>query len=463
MKRIFLTFVFVLSVLQLVKSGPWYLYTSTYVYNGLVSAEVLNSNSDLSAPQKEAARNALLDPYNSDFGFLGLQVADILSEATYSYNCHAYAWHLTEGYSNKVWINNTDGSINMNGCYISNNNIDSYWSSNNGYFIECIESQAEKIHYYCGDHSAIKSNVSGKYESKWGDYPVVRHSPTQVPTGYLSSYRRYYKKISPPTITGTSNLICSSSNTTFNFSNKPSQAQWAYSSNINAPTESGNQVSFSGKSGLDYLGWIGLQINEHVYFKKDVWVGKPWISYISGTDAPTLGTTEYYRVYAMEEGLSEPNWSTWSISPYYPWSMWDWPASLSCEFTFFYLGHHRVDVSIQNRCGSNVNSGYYTSLWVGNRSPVAAYPNPVSDILNIEIKQQANSQSQSITDEKPFKSAFTYDIRLYDGQGNLLRHVTTKGGTVEFNVNNLPNGIYYLHVYDGVNSTPEVQQILVER
>ena len=32
----------------------------------------------------------------------------------------------------------------------------------------------------------------------------------------------------------------------------------------------------------------------------------------------------------------------------------------------------------------------------------------------------------------------------------------------QFNVSNLPNGIYYLHVYDDVNSNPEIQQIMVE-
>ena len=55
-----------------------------------------------------------------------------------------------------------------------------------------------------------------------------------------------------------------------------------------------------------------------------------------------------------------------------------------------------------------------------------------------------------------------YDLRLYDGQGNLLRQQKTKGSTVQFNVSALPNGIYYLHIYDGVSDTPEMRQIVVE-
>ena len=79
---------------------------------------------------------------------------------------------------------------------------------------------------------------------------------------------------------------------------------------------------------------------------------------------------------------------------------------------------------------------------------IKVYPNPTGNILNVEIEAETTE--------------ITYDIRLYDGQGNMLRNAKTKGGTIEFNVANLPNGIYYLHVYDGVNGTPEIQQIVIE-
>jgi len=43
-----------------------------------------------------------------------------------------------------------------------------------------------------------------------------------------------------------------------------------------------------------------------------------------------------------------------------------------------------------------------------------------------------------------------------------VRQTYTKDGTVQFNVANLPNGFYYLHIYDGVNDTPKIQQIVVQ-
>ncbi|GHT72902.1 hypothetical protein AGMMS50262_02970 [Bacteroidia bacterium] len=66
------------------------------------------------------------------------------------------------------------------------------------------------------------------------------------------------------------------------------------------------------------------------------------------------------------------------------------------------------------------------------------YPNPTGDILNVEIDKEAYSKLKAI-----------FDIRLYDNQGNLLRNNTSKGEKTVFNVSNLPNGIYYIHVYDG--------------
>jgi len=91
-------------------------------------------------------------------------------------------------------------------------------------------------------------------------------------------------------------------------------------------------------------------------------------------------------------------------------------------------------------------------------SPLMVYPNPVSDILTVDVEALVHL---SPTSGKSLNSP-NFDIRLYDGQGNLLRQQKAKGGTVQFNVSDLPFGVYYLHVYDGVSETPEMRQIVVE-
>lgn len=61
--------------------------------------------------------------------------------------------------------------------------------------MECSSSEGQKIHYYLGDHSAVRSSAGqGLYESKWGALPLVRHAPDYVPYSYVSDYRKYYRR-----------------------------------------------------------------------------------------------------------------------------------------------------------------------------------------------------------------------------------------------------------------------------
>ena len=96
----------------------------------------------------------------------------------------------------------------------------------------------------------------------------------------------------------------------------------------------------------------------------------------------------------------------------------------------------------------NVMSGYKSP----SNSGTNIYPNPVGDILYIDIDPPSDVKTQT-----------AFDARLYDGQGNLLRQAFTMGGTVEFNVSKLTEGLYFLHIYDGGNLKPEIHQVMVER
>ena len=88
---------------------------------------------------------------------------------------------------------------------------------------------------------------------------------------------------------------------------------------------------------------------------------------------------------------------------------------------------------------------------------VSVFPNPVRDILTVVIDDTGYVQNLRS------RSAPTFDVRLYSRQGNLLQQRKTKGGTVEFNVFNLPNGLYIVHVYDGINPMPVMRAVVVER
>ena len=451
MKKIIITIVLITGVLQILKSAPWNFFTPTIVYtckNGQIEAGVL-AVSDLSTSQKAAAKAELLDPNNSQFGFLGIQSSDIISDATYSYNCHAYAWHLTEGNSNNVWINDYKQS--------GANNLSTYWDPSVGCFYEVFsESDADKIYYYVGYHSAVKSSVSGKYESKWGDYPVVRHNPTKVPTSYQSNYLKFYKRkvfISGPI------LICTGSPQTFSSTYWQSGYTWDKSSNLNI-SGSGSSVTVS-KSGSDGPGWVSLKSGGVELARKDVWVGIPFIgSFING---PSTVTNSQINTFSITSPLlhSSFNFSWSATGGYYGVSSTYNSGNTNYgEIYFSPPGSRTLQVYASNSCGSC--SPVYLGITVTGGSDTlksAVFPNPATDIIYIDVDRKMESLFDA-----PLPPTTSCDIRLYDANGILRRQTKTYTRTTQLNVFDLPKGIYFLHIYyDGLNSKPEIQKILITR
>lgn len=108
--------------------------------------------------------------------------ATIIGDATYTYNCHGYAWSKSEG-GYTCWINayKSDG----------NENLSKYWTD--GSFSASSEAYALKIHYPNGDHSAIRTyQYPGKYVSKWGNGSLVVHDAGYGPYVNMSN-RNYYR------------------------------------------------------------------------------------------------------------------------------------------------------------------------------------------------------------------------------------------------------------------------------
>ena len=198
-----------------------------------------------------------------------------------------------------------------------------------------------------------------------------------------------------------------------------------------------------------------------VTVQKNVWVGKPVVS-ISGPASVSQWRTEKYDA-VLSSNLSAPSSYQWFVVP----QNGDILNQLGqvCYITFGGGNFCRVVVQATNACGAGNNGFLDVYMHADNYS--MAYPNPASNTLNIEINQevyaQAKSSEQTISGAKQQKTDPAFDIRLYDGQGNIVQRAQNKGGTAQFNVSNLPAGIYYLHVYDGISDKPEVQQIMVER
>ncbi len=137
-----------------------------------------------------------------DIQFYNAAICQEFSEATFlasssrTYNCHSYAWNLTDGGTVVCWIN--DSVKNQQNIKVPN--LSKYWT--NDYYEETTSNNASRIHYYLSNHSAVVSQtVPGMYESKWGKGPVMRHAPGYGPYDYMN-YRKYYAHIVPTPIYG---------------------------------------------------------------------------------------------------------------------------------------------------------------------------------------------------------------------------------------------------------------------
>ena len=268
----------------------------------------------------------------------------------------------------------------------------------------------------------------------------------------------------PPNITGPDNIFLNGSGD-YSVSNAPSGFTWGCSPNLSLSSTAGG-VNVTPIS-CGNTGWISINYGGVELMRKNITV-----SGIEIIGDVYYCNVLYFTMYTMSfmnpvnYQLSYTGWASpgaWYMvnclyqTPWYGMIELEWWGDCTVNFT----------VVATSTCG--VDYGYKTVSWVGPSSGMSNtiyYPNPASDILNVEIdtntNAQANALEQKLTDSKPLKIDKTYDIRLYDGKGHLRRHAKTKGGKVEFKVSHLPGGIYYLHIYDGASDKPEIRQIMVE-
>ncbi len=103
----------------------------------------------------------------------------LIDSASRTYNCHSYAWNISEGGAT-CWIDY--GGINLSKYWT--NDLYSSATQGNNYGYTRV--------YYSGDHSALSSYGTSYYTSKWGEGPLVRHAPTTVPASYTTNRTYYY-------------------------------------------------------------------------------------------------------------------------------------------------------------------------------------------------------------------------------------------------------------------------------
>jgi len=87
-------------------------------------------------------------------------------------------------------------------------------------------------------------------------------------------------------------------------------------------------------------------------------------------------------------------------------------------------------------------------------------PNPVSDVLTIDLTETDTDAFGAQTDTERSRSEI-FDIRLLNSHGMIVRQQRTQASSIQFDVSNLPEGTYYLHIEH--NGEIEMHQIIVQR
>jgi len=198
--------------------------------------------------------------------------------------------------------------------------------------------------------------------------------------------------------------------------------------------------------------------------------------YSSGTISYNIGSSFYLSCVSSKDVFYwtvTPNPAAFSISqPYFDTAIITLKQPISGSFT--------LEARLGSATGALLATATISTTQSGSSLSAAyAYPNPASSDLNIEIKEEAvateTMQEASVSDALTTVDALTatdaqlskavdpvFDIRLYNDQGSQVRQTSARiGEQVQFNVSNLPNGNYYLHIYDGINPQPEKRQIVV--
>ena len=292
----------------------------------------------------------------------------------------------------------------------------------------------------------------------------------------------------PPTISG-STILCRNSTDTYTILNAPVGATivWNQSSNLQQVSSSGNSMVF--KAIANGAGWISATVNGVSIPNYSIWCGIPdknnmkigiafsndyTITNLCRNVGITFGVLSHNQ---SNDHITGYVWDFGSWTPYVTSYFSDSPSGPTNAFANIILDANAASTQIVgvtpiNACSSfddylspPIAKQYFAIQCWGVSSNISVSPNPASTHLTIEIAQKAIAETpskQTINDAILLKTEPTYDIRLYNSHGHLLRHATSKGGSVQFDVSHLHNGTYYLHVYDGISNKPEIQQIVVK-
>lgn len=322
---------------------------------------------------------------------------------------------------------------------IPNDRVQSFSISGNG--VEIVSGQGTNK-LVCRFNKAGSQEINVSASLKGCDTPFTFKKQVEVSKIQLS--------INGP------DIICSFDPlNTYSISDLPSQATvvWSCSGGIEiAGSNTGSSCSFKGKAAGNAqvratvnCGGETLELLKNIEVASSI--GSPYISYTSDDRYINL-TCHTPNIYGIREfiwnavatGSSGSSQSSHTGPGGYYWTL---PK-----------GSYKVECIVVTQCARMVTS---TTIG-GYRS--SAYPNPVDHTLYVNISDMPENaiSTASFGQNQLGKS---YELRLFNFKGMLVRNLCVQGNETSIDVSGLPEGNYFLHIILEEGKEPEVHKVVI--
>lgn len=182
---------------------------------------------------------------------------------------------------------------------------------------------------------------------------------------------------------------------------------------------------------------------------KEVWVGAPIISYISGNQHPAAAQMDENYYADPFNALAEASYS-WQVSPSY-FTLWS--SGNEARISFPYDGDYWVTANAQNSCGTSNDVQLFVAVGVYEENSIV--PNPADDYFTITVADSKALQSSSLLKAKTaikLSSNASYTVSIINSMGMCVYTTKRNGTSFSIPTSNLKNGSYIVVVDDGKKS-----------
>jgi hypothetical protein len=243
----------------------------------------------------------------------------------------------------------------------------------------------------------------------------------------------------------TSDLVCTSPNTTFTFLNRTSgdNITWTNSSNLVYVSGQGTDNYVVKGASSSAAGWVKGTLASGPYVTDMVWIGTPVVS-VTGPDEGYPNVQYTFQAHTADAATTDPFSYTWDMYPYDGYiSTSQGGNNAAYAYITFYHVYSASGYWVKARAHNSCGTGAYgqKNIWIHDYWLLS--PNPASDIVTITRVVSNEDNSKVISSDS--KNA-TFDIQIIDYFGSLHYQTTKTGDSFSIPVNTLKNGNYIIKV-----------------